>query len=234
MPSEYNREVRLVLWRWLSLPPSLILCLTTLKPALLAQNLGPKVVPQLVPGVSKQSKSNAGKPGLHIGFYWQRWPAQSGDGFLQEIRPAYLGGGGGGGGPSPLPSQVDKLLQEFPGLINPGNDTPCVKHGVWHVIKTMARPVFAKACRLYPIKLKTAKEEFRKFELAGIICRSDSPWASPLHMVQKSNGYWRPCGDYRRLNNITTLDRYPLPNMQDLGTKLAGCRVFSHLDLIKG
>ena len=53
-------------------------------------------------------------------------------------------------------------------------------------------------------------------------------------MVKKCDGTWQPCGDYRRLNNITTLDRYPLPNMQDLGHKLAGCRVFSRLDLVKG
>ena len=53
-------------------------------------------------------------------------------------------------------------------------------------------------------------------------------------MVKKSDGTWWPCGDYRRLNNITTPDRYPLPNMQDLGHKLAGCRVFSRLDLVKG
>ena len=81
--------------------------------------------------------------------------------------------------------------------------------------------MFAKARRLDPDKLRTAKEEFRKLELAGIIRRSDSPWASPLHMVQKSVGSWRPCGDYRRLNNITTDDRYPLPNMQDLSSKSA-------------
>ena len=53
-------------------------------------------------------------------------------------------------------------------------------------------------------------------------------------MVKKSDGSWHPCGNYRWLNNVTTPDRNPLPNMQDLSSKLAGCIVFSRLDLVKG
>ena len=53
-------------------------------------------------------------------------------------------------------------------------------------------------------------------------------------MVPKPGGGWRPCGDYRRLNQITTPDGYPLPNMQDLTNHLYNAMVFSKLDLIKG
>jgi hypothetical protein len=45
---------------------------------------------------------------------------------------------------------------------------------------------------------------------------------------------WQPCGDYRRLNLVTTPDKYPLPNMQDLSNGLHGCTVFSKIDLVKG
>ena len=103
-----------------------------------------------------------------------------------------------------------------------------------HVIKTSGRPVFAKPHRLDPDKLRVAKEEFAKLEAAGIIRRSDSPWSSPLHMVKKKDSGWQPCGDYCCLNNITTPDRNPLPNMQDLNSHLVGCKVFSKLDLVKG
>jgi hypothetical protein len=53
-------------------------------------------------------------------------------------------------------------------------------------------------------------------------------------MVMKPDGTWRPCGDYRRLNLVTTPDSYPLPNIQDLLARLHGCSIFSKLDLRKG
>jgi hypothetical protein len=52
-------------------------------------------------------------------------------------------------------------------------------------------------------------------------------------MVPKKDGSWRPCGNYRRLNMITTSDKYPLPKMQDLSNGLDGCSIFSKIDLVK-
>jgi hypothetical protein len=71
-------------------------------------------------------------------------------------------------------------------------------------------------------------------EDAGIVQRSQSHWASPLHMVKKADGTWRPCGDYRRLNVQPTLDRYTCPHIGGLTARLAGCKVFTKLDLRKG
>jgi len=66
------------------------------------------------------------------------------------------------------------------------------------------------------------------------ICRpSSSQWASPLHLVKKENGNWRPCGDFRKLNSVTTPDKYPLPHIQDFTYHLAECTIFSKIDLVK-
>ncbi|MBX9657126.1 MAG: DDE-type integrase/transposase/recombinase [Nitrospiraceae bacterium] len=88
--------------------------------------------------------------------------------------------------------------------------------------------------RLDAEKLAAAKAEFASLEKAGILRRSNSPWASPLHMVRKADGSWRPCSDYRRLNAATVPDTYPLPKMMDFTSRIAGCTIFSKVDLKKG
>ena len=80
----------------------------------------------------------------------------------------------------------------------------------------------------------STKDEFFKMEKMGIIRRSKSPWSSALHVVQKSDGSWRPCGDYRHLNCMTEDDRYSLPHIQDFNNWLADCNVFSKIDLVRG
>ena len=127
------------------------------------------------------------------------------------------------------------ILKEFPSVTRPQFSTGDVKHSVEHCIPTSGPPVHAKARRLSPEKLATARREFAEMEKLGIIRRSSSPWASPLHMVEKKTpGTWRPCGDYRRLNKVTTHDRYPVPRLQDFASQLKGKKIFSKVDFVRG
>ena len=119
-----------------------------------------------------------------------------------------------------------KLLADVPDITTPSFANPTPKHGVSLFIPTKGPPVHARARRLPPDKLRIAKKEFRKMEEMGIICRSKSQWASPLHMVPKSSGVWRPCGDFRHLNTATIPDRYPVPHIQDFAANLADAKVF--------
>jgi hypothetical protein len=68
---------------------------------------------------------------------------------------------------------------------------------------------------------------------AGIFCQSNSPWASPLHLVPKKDGSRHPCGDYCHLNAVTVPDRCPLPNMQSLYDRMAENTMFSKIYLVK-
>jgi hypothetical protein len=126
------------------------------------------------------------------------------------------------------------MLAEFPAVAQPFSVAAEPKHGVRHQIITNGRPATAKFRRLDPSRLAAAKSEFQKMLQAGVIRRSSSAWASPLHLVKKKDGSWRPCGDFRRLNIQTTEDKYPLPNMGDLAGRLDGCKIFTKLDLQKG
>ena len=100
-----------------------------------------------------------------------------------------------------------------------------------HHIVTTGVPCSSRFRRLDEAKLAIAKADFLTMEAAGICRRSSSPWASPLHMVPKKDGSWRPCGDYRLLNLLTVPDKYPLPLMDDCRAKMAGCKIFSKLCL---
>ncbi|GFO40227.1 transposon ty3-g Gag-Pol polyprotein [Plakobranchus ocellatus] len=134
----------------------------------------------------------------------------------------------------PLPNEISSLLQQFPELLTPHFHHSTNKHGVEHHIVTHGPPTHCRARRLDLEKLPAVKSEFLQMEEVGIVRRSKSAWSSPLHNVPKSDGKWRPCGDYKRLNASTDDDRYPLPHIQDFNNHLDDCRVFSKIDLIRG
>lgn len=129
-----------------------------------------------------------------------------------------------------IDSPYDALLGKYKSITmfsNPPVSTP----ETVHYITTRGPPVYARPRRLPPDKLQSAKAEFEYMMKMGICRPSKSAWASPLHMVKKSNNAWRPCGDYRMLNSRTVPDKYPIPVIQDMTSILADKTVFSKIDL---
>ncbi|GKC88471.1 hypothetical protein Tco_1149120, partial [Tanacetum coccineum] len=97
------------------------------------------------------------------------------------------------------------------------------------------------------------KKEVEKLLDAGLIYPiSDSPWVSPVHCVPKKGGMtvvtneenelvptrlvtgWRVCIDYRKLNEATCKDHFPLPFMDQMLERLAGNEFYCFLDGFSG
>ncbi|GKE23897.1 hypothetical protein Tco_1435409, partial [Tanacetum coccineum] len=108
--------------------------------------------------------------------------------------------------------------------------------------------------RRFNLKIhEVIKKEVLKFLDAGLIYPiSDSPWVSPVHCVPKKGGFivvendeneliptrlvmgWRVCIDYRKLNEVTRKDHFPLPFMDQMLERLAGNEYYFFLDGFSG
>ena len=83
-------------------------------------------------------------------------------------------------------------------------------------------------------QLRFIREEVQKLLKAGVIQKSKSPWGFPPVIVDKKNGSQRLCIDYRKLNDVTIRDSYPLPNIAETLDSFHGAKYFSTLDLTSG
>lgn len=103
-----------------------------------------------------------------------------------------------------------------------------------HRIDTEGAPI-RQGVRRVPLP---QREEIRKLlkemQERDIIVPSKSPWASPIVLVPKKDGSIRLCVDYRKVNEITHKDAYPIPRVDDTLDTLARLRWFSTLDLKSG
>ena len=79
--------------------------------------------------------------------------------------------------------------------------------------------------------LEEVKKEVEKMLDAGFIrpCRY-AEWISSVVLVQKKDGRWRVCVDFRYLNRATPKDEYPMPVAETLINAAAGHKMMSFMD----
>jgi len=104
-----------------------------------------------------------------------------------------------------------------------------------HQIPTeCSRPIKQKPYRYDPEKRDFIQKETKKMIDAGIAKESSSAWTSPVVVVKKKNGNFRLCVDYRKLNQVTERDEYPLPLINDIFDTMTGAQWFTTLDCMSG
>jgi hypothetical protein len=104
-----------------------------------------------------------------------------------------------------------------------------------HEIDTGREKPFKEATRRHPYALHSKIEkQINDMLEAGIIVPSKSEWSSAIVPVPKKDDSVRVCIDYRRLNELTRKDNYPVPRVDDSIDKYHQVRVFSTLDCMAG
>ncbi|SJL16274.1 uncharacterized protein ARMOST_19794 [Armillaria ostoyae] len=103
-----------------------------------------------------------------------------------------------------------------------------------HAIELIPNAKSTLDCKVYPLN-RNEQEQLDKFLdenlESGRITESKSPFASPFFFVKKKDGSLRPVQDYRKLNEMTIKNRYPLPLISELIDKLQGAKYFTKLDV---
>ncbi|KAL0153953.1 hypothetical protein M9458_050710 [Cirrhinus mrigala] len=124
------------------------------------------------------------------------------------------------------------LLSNFSTLFRdvPGRTSVCV-----HDIDVGdANPIKQHPYRLNPRKREVMQAEVDYLLRHGMAVPSQSPWSSPCLLVPKPDSTFRFCTDYRKVNNITKPDSFPLPRIEDCVDKVGSARYVTKLDLLKG
>ncbi|CAH2014093.1 unnamed protein product [Acanthoscelides obtectus] len=135
---------------------------------------------------------------------------------------------------------ITKLAREYSDIFHIDGNYLTFTSKIKHHIRTSDEiPIYTKSYRYPEIHRKEVQRQIQSMLDQKIIRESHSAWCSPIWIVPKKldasgKQKWRIVIDYRKLNEKTLGDRYPLPNITDLLDKLGRCQYFSTLDLASG
>jgi transposase InsO family protein len=100
-----------------------------------------------------------------------------------------------------------------------------------HKIVTSSAPIKQRYYPISPAMQTIVNQELDKMLDLGVVEPSRSPWSSPILLVPKKDKTYRFCVDYRKLNQATERDAYPLPYVSQTLDKLRDARYLTSLDI---
>ena len=126
------------------------------------------------------------------------------------------------------PSQQEELKQLIHEYEHLFPDIPTRTDKIYHdVIVEDSKPIKQHPYRMNPLKRKYLLEN-------DFIEPSQSNYSSPCILVPKSNGTYRMCTDYRKVNSVTKTDSFPIPRIDDCIDKVGNSKYVTKFDLLKG
>ena len=93
-----------------------------------------------------------------------------------------------------------------------------------------AKPYRGRCLPTNPKEEEDLWETLQEWNRQGVTEPANSPWGAPLIPVRKKDGRLRWCVDFRRLNEVTVKDSYPLPLITTNLHKLGSSSIFSTID----
>jgi hypothetical protein len=131
--------------------------------------------------------------------------------------------------------QLKSLCGEFGDIFSKSQyDLGSCTAGEHDIVTTTEDPIASKPHRT-PFKYNDELHKHIDQLLAsGVMIESDTPWVSNIVLVQKKDGGLRPCIDFRKLNEVTIPDHYPLPRLETIMERVGSCHYYSSLDLSSG
>ncbi|XP_067293545.1 uncharacterized protein [Pseudorasbora parva] len=129
-------------------------------------------------------------------------------------------------------TELNHLVRQF-------SDVFSTRPGQTNVIQHDIRTPPGVIVRQRPYRVPEARRQAIEDEICemlklGVIEPSRSAWSSPIVMVPKPDGTLRFCNDFRRLNEVSEFDGYPMPRVDELLERLGRARYITTLDLTKG
>jgi len=129
-------------------------------------------------------------------------------------------------------ADVISIIRKYENLFS---DVPSCTSLIEHDIDVGdSLPIKQHAYRVSPEKRTQLQHEVNFMLENDIAEPSFSPWSSPCLLVKKTDGTFRFCTDFRRVNAVTKPDSYPLPRMEDCVDHVGNAAFVTKIDLLKG
>nr|GEV44992.1 hypothetical protein [Tanacetum cinerariifolium] len=126
-------------------------------------------------------------------------------------------------GTKEVPAEISKLISQYHDVFAVPTTLPPMRPYDHKIpLKEGIIPITLRPYRHPPTQKHAIEVMVKELLDTGVIRDSHGPFYSPMVMVKKKDGTWRTCIDYRKLNNATIKDMFPIPIIEELIDELQG------------